>query len=99
MFIPCNILKSTAIFRCTSGQIIVAAVASPVDVVSGAGRVLVWSEEGIDAAVHLLDTCQAPEDTGVVDTPAGIEGEAADIRAGIEEVVDLIEAHTCSRYC
>ena len=27
----------------------------PVDIVFGAGRVLVWSEEGIDIAVHLLD--------------------------------------------
>ena len=42
----------------------------PVDVVFGAGRVLVWSEEGIDTAAHLLDTGQAPAE-------AGVEAEAA----------------------
>ena len=42
----------------SEGQIIVAAAASlaPVDIVFGAGRILVWAEVGIGTAAHLLDT-------------------------------------------
>jgi hypothetical protein len=71
-------------------QIIVAAAGSPalVDVVFGAVRVLVWSEAGIDTAAYLLDTGQAPAEAGVVDTPAGRAGAAADILAGTAVVVD-----------
>lgn len=67
-------------------QIIVAEVASPaeVDIVFEAGCILVWSVEGIDTAVHLPDTCQAPEEA-VLDIPA-------DIRAATAAVVDLPEA-------
>ena len=70
-------------------QIIVAAEVSPaqVDVVFGDDRILVWSEEGMDTAAHLLDTCQAPVKEGVLDIPA-------DIRAGTAVVVDLPEALT-----
>ena len=69
------------------------------DVVFGAGRVLVWSEAGIGTAAHLLDTCQAPAEAGVVDTPAGRAGAAADILAGTAGVVDLPAAQPRSRYC
>jgi hypothetical protein len=37
----------------------------------------------------LLDTGQAPAEAGVVDTPAGRAGAAADILAGTAVVVDL----------
>jgi hypothetical protein len=63
-----------------------------VDVVSGAGHILVWSEAGIDIAAHPLDTCQVTAEVVVFDIPAGRAGEAADIRAGTAEVVDLPEA-------
>ena len=47
---------------------------------------------GIDIAAHLLDTCQAPAEAGVVDTPAGRAGRVAGIRAGTAVVADLAEA-------
>ena len=62
------------------------------DVVVGAGRVLVGSEAGIGTAAHLLDTYQAPAEAVVVDIPAGRAGEAADIGAGTAMVADLPEA-------
>ena len=61
------------------------------DIVFGAGRVLVWSEAGIGTAAHLLDTGQVPAEAGVVDTPAGRAETAADIQAGTAVVVDLPE--------
>ena len=75
-------------------QIIVAVAVSPdpVDVVFEAGRILVWSEAGIDTAAHLLGMCQAPAEVVVVDTPAGTAGEVADNRAGIAVAADLDEA-------
>ena len=69
-----------------------AASPVPVDIVFGAGRVLVWSEAGIG-------TGQAPAEAGVVDTPAGRAGAAADILAGTAGVVDLPAAQPRSRYC
>ena len=42
---------------------------------------------GIDTAAHLLDTCQAPAEAEVVDTPAGMAGQVADIQAGTAVVV------------
>ena len=47
---------------------------------------------GIDTAVHLLDTCQAPAEAEVVDIPAGRAGGVVDIRAGTAVVADLAEA-------
>ena len=66
---------------------------------SGSGRVLFWSEVGIDTAAHLLDMFQAPEEAVVVDILAGRAGATADILAGTAVVVDLPEAHSYSQYC
>lgn len=70
------------------GQIIVASVASPVqvDVVFGAAHILVWSEGGIDTAARLPGRYRASA------------GEVADILAGTAVVVDLAESQPSSQY-